>query len=86
MFYMLMQITDVQTFSYSLEKFTSEVDVAALWCPDSGNYDMWICQLLCCLISSGSIDNELFQLLTPVCRIKVHYPSLLWLKWNHSED
>jgi len=66
-----MQVTEVQTCSYSREKFTSEVDVAAVWCPDTGDYDSWICQLLCCLINSGSVHNELFQLLSPVCRIKV---------------
>jgi len=64
-----MQITDVRTCSQSVEKFTSEVDVASVWCPDGGSYDTWICQLLTCLI--GSVHDELFQLLSPVCCIKV---------------
>ena len=82
-----MQITDAHTSVRSLEKFTSEVDVAAVWCPDHGNYDLWICQLLCCLIGSGSIHNELFQLLSAVCCIKVHKVQFLfstWLKCNYA--
>jgi len=67
-----MQIADVQTCSCPLEKFTSEVDVVSVWCPDSSDYETWICQLLCCLISSGSVNNELLQLLSTVCRIKVY--------------
>jgi len=50
---------------------TSEVDVEAVWCSDSVNYDSWICQLLCYLISSCGIHDELFQLLSPVCHVKV---------------
>ena len=74
-----MQITDVRSHSQSVERFTTEVDVATVWCPDSGSYDKWICQLLSCLIVSGSIHDELFQLLSPVCCIKVRtvYASLL---------
>jgi len=67
-----MQITDVRTCSQSMERFSCEVDDATVWCPDSGSYDTWICQLLGCLIGSGSIHDELFQLLSPVCCIKVH--------------
>jgi len=68
-----MQVTGVQTGDrvYSMERFVSEVDRASVWCPDSADYDKWICDLVCCLINSGSVDNELLQLLTPVCRIKV---------------
>jgi len=86
LFYILMQITDVQTHSYPLEKFISEVDVPAVWCPESGDYGSWICQLLCCLIGSGSVNNELLQLLSPVCRIKVCYLFSLCLKLNHLYD
>ena len=66
-----MQITDVCAALQSVDTFVSAVDVAAVWCPDSSSYDTWICQLLSCLISSGSVHDELFQLLSPICCIKV---------------
>ena len=73
-----MQVTDAQTCARSVQQFTAEVDVSALWCPDNVNYDTWICQLLCCLIGSGSVHNELFQLLSPVCHIKVRAVQFLF--------
>ena len=79
-----MQMTDVHNYLSSVEKFISEVDVAAVWCPDSGSYDTWICRLLSCLIGSGSVHDELFQLLSPVCGIKVRavYFTCLWRGGN----
>ena len=64
-------MTDVQGGVQSVEKFQGEVDVGTVWCSDGCDYEWWICQLLCRLIGSGGVRDELFQLLSPVCHIKV---------------
>jgi len=66
-----MQMTDARTSSFLVDKFSLKVDSESVWCPDSEDYETWICLLLCCLIDSGAVHDEMFQLLLPVCRIKV---------------
>eukprot|EP00058_Branchiostoma_floridae_P018809 XP_002604298.1 hypothetical protein BRAFLDRAFT_88587 [Branchiostoma floridae] len=54
-------------------EFTSVFGRASLWIPEPGCHGNWITELVCSLIDSGAIQDEVLRLLTPVCKVKVDF-------------
>ena len=53
------------------EHFVKTVDDDLLWVPNDANHTAWVTRLVCQLIHSRGVHDELLQLLTPVCKVKV---------------
>nr|ACG68443.1 ataxia telangiectasia mutated protein [Branchiostoma floridae] len=54
-------------------EFTSVFGRASLWIPEPGCHSNWITELVCSLIDSGAVQDEVLRLLTPVCKVKVDF-------------
>ncbi|KAG1660148.1 Serine-protein kinase ATM [Nymphon striatum] len=44
-----------------------------LWTPNHENHEKWITTLVCELITSGVTNDEILELLKPICRMKVDF-------------
>ena len=55
----------------SQDHFVTAVDDDSLWTPNHSDHATWVTQLVCQLIDSGGVHDELFRLLAPVCKVKV---------------
>ena len=49
----------------------STVNSQLLWCPRHNDHTAWLKELVCALIDSGAVKDQLLQLLTPICQVKV---------------
>ncbi|XP_042538698.1 serine-protein kinase ATM [Dipodomys spectabilis] len=49
------------------------LDDTNLWIPQSENHDIWIKNLTCAFLDSGSIKSEILQLLKPMCEVKTDF-------------
>ncbi|KAI0210308.1 Serine-protein kinase ATM [Lamellibrachia satsuma] len=54
----------------SEDNFVNTVDDDSLWVPHNTNHPTWVTQLVCQLIRSRGVHDELLCLLTPVCQVK----------------
>ncbi|XP_078699305.1 serine-protein kinase ATM-like [Branchiostoma floridae x Branchiostoma belcheri] len=54
-------------------EFTLAFGRASLWIPEPGCHGNWITELVCSLIDSGAVGDEVLRLLTPVCKVKVDF-------------
>ena len=57
--------------SRSWDNFLTTVDKESLWNPEHSNHSNWVKTLATTLITSGSVTDEILQLLEPVCSLKV---------------
>lgn len=57
--------------SLALRDFKSKIDDGTLWNPRGVEYSQWLRDLVCALIDSGAVEDELLRLLGPFCRCKV---------------
>ncbi|XP_074663108.1 serine-protein kinase ATM-like [Tubulanus polymorphus] len=48
-----------------------------LWMPSFSSHEEWIMNLVCALIDSGLIKDEVLQLLKPVCQVQVSFCQML---------
>ena len=55
----------------SLAFFKGAVNSSAVWCPEHTNHSLWITNLVCSLIDSGAIYDELLRLVTQISKVKV---------------
>ena len=55
----------------SQDHFVTAVDDDSLWTPNHSDHATWVTRLVCRLIDSGGVHDELFRLLAPVCKVKV---------------
>ena len=67
----LLQATSLPVIDSSQDHFVTAVDDDSLWTPNHTNHATWVTRLVCQLIHSGGVHDELFRLLAPVCKVKV---------------
>ena len=60
---------------FNEETFYEMVDDLGIWTPVHGDHKHWITTLVCNLINSTAVHDEMLRLLIPVCKVKVNnYP------------
>ena len=47
------------------------VDKAELWVPERADHATWVTTLVCALIDSGAVYDEILLVVTEICKVKV---------------
>ncbi|XP_070568138.1 serine-protein kinase ATM-like [Ptychodera flava] len=67
------RVLNLPSVATSYEGIADIIRDSALWVPDHGNHETWICNLATTLIKHGGIQDEFLRLLTPICQVKVEF-------------
>ncbi|XP_022082003.1 serine-protein kinase ATM-like isoform X2 [Acanthaster planci] len=65
--------TSKQAPRCSRASFTQTIGDPSLWQPAGGNHGDWVRSLTVALIQSGGLQDEILQLLEPICKVKVEF-------------
>ena len=66
----------------SEDNFVNTIDDDSLWVPHNTNHPTWVTQLVCQLIRSRGVHDELLCLLAPVCQVKVSVKVIIALVYS----
>ena len=62
----------------SINHFRIMIKDPDLWSPDHNDHNAWIINLVCALIDSGGVTDEILRLLQPICKVKVRCQASLY--------
>ena len=66
-----LQVANLPEQERSEERFALKVDQADLWVPESADHTAWVTGLVCALIDSGAVHDEILLVVTEICKVKV---------------
>ena len=72
-------MTSLPPAEASEAKFTTQVNDDHVWTPPHRDHAHWVRVLVCRLLDSGAVHDEILRLLTDVCQVKVKSNFLLFL-------
>ena len=66
-------MTSLPPAEASEAKFTTQVNDVHVWTPPHRDHAHWVRVLVCRLLDSGAVHDEILRLLADVCQVKVKF-------------
>ncbi|CAM1304006.1 ATM (predicted) [Pycnogonum litorale] len=63
----------VQKPTFDIRNACDVIGNELLWMPNHDDHNRWITELVCTLIMSGAVNDEVLNLVEPVCRVNVEF-------------